>query len=303
ATAIAVDTPIFANFSETMDSTTINTASFTLKSGASINVAGTVVWNATNNSATFTPSADLTPSTVYTATISAAVKDSSGTVMASDKVWTFTTAAGTTGTSHALLNWDFQDSGSYDSPTIYTTGGQTVTDILPGWTLSYGVNSAVSLQINIGNEATNNYAILKQTAGASGNAIYMEQNPAYTITSTSKLKVRFQMKSNQSGSTYYYDCSAFSVLFTVSGIQYLVLIRSDAAHVSSGDTRPGTQTAFNVWYTAEIPLAGMQTLQMHLNNVNTGTPTTLSVGDVISTVTVRVNNDIYETWIDYVDIQ
>ncbi len=299
ATGVETTTWVKVTFSTAMDAASITANSFMLFGPGNVSVGGTVSYDAGIKKASFAPSAALAASSTYTAKVSSTIKDANGVHLAADKTWSFTTAAA----AHGLVNWDFQDSGSFDSPTTYTTGGQTVTDVVPGWALSYGVNSGVNIQINIGSENSNNYMILKQTIGASGNAIYMVQNPNFTITPTSTLKVRFQMKSNQSGATYYYDCSAFSVLFTISGTQYLVLIRSDAAHVSAGDTRPGTQTNFNEWYTAEVPLAGLTTLQMHLAYTNTGTPITLSAGTVIDTVMVRVNNDVYETWIDYVDIQ
>jgi len=93
ATGVAVTAFVTATFSEAMDATTITTTTFTLKTTTgSIAVTGTVSYDAPSNTAKFTPSAPLAPSTNYTATISTGVKDTSGNAMQANKVFTFTTA-------------------------------------------------------------------------------------------------------------------------------------------------------------------------------------------------------------------
>jgi hypothetical protein len=92
ATSIPINRKIAATFSKPMDPATITAATFTLVGGGT-NVAGTVTYNAANNVATFAPTANLTASTAYTATITTGAKDLSGTSLASPFVWTFTTGA------------------------------------------------------------------------------------------------------------------------------------------------------------------------------------------------------------------
>lgn len=77
-------------FSEAMNSSTINSTTFTLKQG-SVAVAGTVAYSGTT--ATFTPAASLSPNTVYTGTVSTGAKDVTGNALASAYTWSFTTAA------------------------------------------------------------------------------------------------------------------------------------------------------------------------------------------------------------------
>jgi uncharacterized protein (TIGR03437 family) len=79
-----------ATFSETMDPTTINALTFTLKNGLTA-VAGVVAYSGVT--ATFTPSANLTQGTLYTARITTGAKDPAGVALAADFVWTFTTGA------------------------------------------------------------------------------------------------------------------------------------------------------------------------------------------------------------------
>jgi predicted small lipoprotein YifL len=92
ATSGCVNKSISATFSNAMDPSTITTATFTVATGVT-GVPGTVVYNAANKIATFTPNSDLAFSTPYTATITTGVKDLTGTALAENKVWNFTTGA------------------------------------------------------------------------------------------------------------------------------------------------------------------------------------------------------------------
>jgi len=88
ATGVALNTAVTAVFSEAMNPATLTIATFTLKQGstpvsAAVNYVGTTT--------TFTPAGNLTANTVYTATITAGVKDSAGNALAANKVWSFTT--------------------------------------------------------------------------------------------------------------------------------------------------------------------------------------------------------------------
>ena len=74
---------ITATFSEAMQSSTINTNTFTV-SGGSGNISGAV---SSGTTATFTPSGNLSDSTIYTARITTGVRDLAGNAMASDYTW------------------------------------------------------------------------------------------------------------------------------------------------------------------------------------------------------------------------
>ncbi len=93
ATAVAITTAITCTFSEAMNASTINDASFLLVSVASTStttVAGTVTYDASSNVATFTPITALEHNTVYTATITTAVLDAAGNAIAPSYSWSFT---------------------------------------------------------------------------------------------------------------------------------------------------------------------------------------------------------------------
>ncbi len=89
ATGVAFGSKITATFSEAMNSSTITTATFTLMQGTSF-VSGTMSY--TGTTATFTPSSNLSANTIYTATITTGAKDSQGSALANNYVWSFTSA-------------------------------------------------------------------------------------------------------------------------------------------------------------------------------------------------------------------
>ncbi|MDD2337387.1 MAG: PilC/PilY family type IV pilus protein, partial [Geobacteraceae bacterium] len=89
ATNVAVSTAITATFSESVNCSTLTTSSFTVYKGGAA-VSGVV--SCENSVATFTPTANLSNSKTFTATITTAVKDLAGNALASAKVWSFTTA-------------------------------------------------------------------------------------------------------------------------------------------------------------------------------------------------------------------
>jgi Ice-binding-like/Bacterial Ig-like domain len=82
-----------AVFNEAMDPTTLDTSTFTLTGPGTTPVNGAVTYDAASNGVTFTPASALVPSTTYTATITTGAADLLGQPLASDFVWTFTTAA------------------------------------------------------------------------------------------------------------------------------------------------------------------------------------------------------------------
>jgi len=90
ATGVPISNKLTATFSEAMDPLTITTTTFTLQQGT-IAVSGAVTYSGVT--AVFTPTNNLVANTVYTATITTGAKDLAGNALASNYVWSFTTAA------------------------------------------------------------------------------------------------------------------------------------------------------------------------------------------------------------------
>lgn len=100
ATGISVNTVITAQFSESLDSSTVNASTFSVNG-----IAGTVAYAGTT--AMFTPSGTLEYDTAYAVTITTGVRDNAGNAMASDYVWSFTTGSSSAPPAAALKNLFF----------------------------------------------------------------------------------------------------------------------------------------------------------------------------------------------------
>ena len=85
---VALNQTVTADFSAIMDAATINGTTFTLKQGTTT-VPGTVSYS--GSTASFKPTTSLVLGKVYTATITNGAKSASGTPLANDYVWNFTT--------------------------------------------------------------------------------------------------------------------------------------------------------------------------------------------------------------------
>lgn len=132
ATGVPINTKIItAAFSKAMDPATLTTASFTLACPAATPVTGgAVTYLAAGNVATLTlPAANLPVSTICTATITTAAKDTTGIALAANYTWNFTTGA----TADAV------------KPRVTLTVPATTT---PGPTLGVPANTAITATFN-----------------------------------------------------------------------------------------------------------------------------------------------------------
>lgn len=92
-TGVAIASAVAATFSEAMNASTITASTFTLTPQGGAAITGTVSYNSSNLTATFTPGAPLAYSTTYTATITTGVQSSGSVALGSSYSWSFTTAA------------------------------------------------------------------------------------------------------------------------------------------------------------------------------------------------------------------
>jgi YVTN family beta-propeller protein len=90
ATGVPLNATVSAVFTEPVVTASVNTNTFTLMCNAST-VTGSVSYNTTNRTVTFTPATSLSSSTTCTATITTGVEDLAGYQLAADYLWSFTT--------------------------------------------------------------------------------------------------------------------------------------------------------------------------------------------------------------------
>jgi hypothetical protein len=122
AVGVPINKNVSATFSEAMDPLTISAATFTLDDGAST-LSGMVSY--ADMTATFNPSVNLVPDTLYTATILMEAADLAGTPLAADYVWTFT--AGNTTSQLTIDLGAANDFAILAGSTVVNTGPSIVT--------------------------------------------------------------------------------------------------------------------------------------------------------------------------------
>lgn len=89
-TGVLLNKVVSASFSMPMDAATISSTTFTINQGTNT-VAGVVSFDAATATASFTPNANLSQNTVYTATITTGAKNQPGASLLNNFAWTFTT--------------------------------------------------------------------------------------------------------------------------------------------------------------------------------------------------------------------
>lgn len=229
-TAIAVQRnhKILALFSTPMDSTTITNTTFTLTGPGATPVAGIVTYAGTT--ATFDPTGDLNASTLYTATVKKGAKNSAGTAMAADYVWTFTTGA-TTDIVPPDVNATYPDSNATLIPInrdITATFNEAIdpsTVNSTTFTLSAGVTPVAGTVTYVGSTA-----IFNPTADLNASTLY-------TATLTTGIT---DLASNAMGSNYTWDFTTGTVIAAGpspvnlgTAINYAVLAKTAVSTVPS----------------------------------------------------------------------
>ncbi len=101
---MAINDKIAVSFDQAMDPTTITTATFTVTGPGVTPVAGTVIYDATNNIAIFAPTGLLPASTTFTGTITTGAKSAADVPLASNFVWTFVTSADSDTTAPTVIS-------------------------------------------------------------------------------------------------------------------------------------------------------------------------------------------------------
>jgi hypothetical protein len=157
---VPLNQQVSAVFNEALDASTITTATFTLMQGSQF-VAGTVSYIGTT--ATYKPSNNLIPNTIYTATITTGAKDLAGNSLVKNYVWSFTTS----------------------SPSIVTLSSSPANG---GTTSGGGTYNSGSL-VTVSATANNGYTFSNWTEN--GNQISNNPNYQFTISGNRTLVANF----------------------------------------------------------------------------------------------------------------
>ncbi|MDH4161954.1 MAG: Ig-like domain-containing protein [Nitrospirota bacterium] len=196
ATGVGIYDTIWANFSEPIDTFTVDSVSFTLTTGGTSVLCGVGTWGDTW--AYISPYTALAYDTVYTATITTAVKDKAGNAFAANYTWTFTTTSAAdiirptvivtspissaTGVSiNTIVTAGFSEalnSGTIAPATFYLTAGTASTVVS---TVSY-TNAVATLTPSSALASNTTYTATLTTgvADLAGNALVANYNWSFT---------------------------------------------------------------------------------------------------------------------------
>jgi hypothetical protein len=99
ATGVSANVVVRATFGESLDPSSVGTATFDLQGPGNVSVLATVHYDGASLVASLTPDQPLADSTTYTATLRGGaaeprIKDVSGNALSGDVAWSFTTAGG-----------------------------------------------------------------------------------------------------------------------------------------------------------------------------------------------------------------
>jgi hypothetical protein len=248
ATGVPTSTTVTATFSEAMDATTINATNFTLKVFATnAPVAGTVTYNPATNTATFTPTAALSPSTAYVAAVSTGAKDLAGNALGAN-AWTFTTAGAPTVIATTPTNLATNVPTSTTLTATFSEAMDQTTISATTFTLRVTATSAAVIGTVSYNPATNTATFTP--------SVPLSPTTVYTATITTGAK--------SSGGTAL--ASPFSWTFsTVDNVPPTVA----AVSPLNGATGVSTGTVVNVTFSEAMDPATINGTTITLKNTNT----------------------------------
>jgi hypothetical protein len=180
ATLVPLNQIVSAIFSEPMNPATITTITpptFTLTyvaSGVTTPVAGLVAYAAVGNTLTFTPTANLAASTLFTATITTAAQSLAGTPMASNYVWTFTTGTAVVAVPPVLVSTVPADAATLVplNQAVSATFSKAMNPLTFISTTYYLTQGGTTIGTAISLDPTNTIATLTPTALLTASTVY-----------------------------------------------------------------------------------------------------------------------------------
>jgi len=330
AVNVAVNAPVKAVFSEDMDAETLQSA-FTVKTGSaygSATVSGTVTYNASAKTATFTSAANMGYNQVYTVTITTDAKSTAGKALEADKTWLFTTSTGLTGPSVNSVNpvngaadaqvdtavtvvfSEAMDADSVDEYTfVVTTGTGYAAVTVPGTVICSGDTAVFTPAANFAYETAYTVTVAKSVKNLKGETLAADYKSSFTTSKEGEVPTPPTVLSvKPAGANAAVDTTVTVTFSKAMKCDTVALSVSNAAAVTAGDVTcngaaviftPATDLAYETVYTVDVDagaedLAGNALESAFTSQFTTikegAVPTYPSVGDVTSDETgVSVN--------------
>lgn len=251
STNVSVSATLSVTFSEPIDPATMSAATFTLSDGKT-SIAGAV--SAQGTAATFKPVQALQPTTVYTATIAATVKDLAGNSLVAPYGFVFTTSGGADTTPPTVLSV---------SPLNNATGVATNTAIVATLSEPIDPSTVSALTVTLSQGAS----VVSASVQASGATITI--TPAAALATAKKYTVELaaaiaDQSGNKLGAPYTWAFTTGATADTTPPTLTQSAPASGATNVAPPATitltfseaiEPGTVTTSSITLSAGSPLA------------------------------------------------
>ncbi len=226
-------------FTNSLNTGTLDISSFLLSSPTGA-VAGTVM--ASGSLAIFTPSANLAPSTQYTATLTTAVTDVNGAALASAYTWTFTTKAA-------------------DAPTVFAVQSTTPINTATGVEVTNAISAVFSKALNTATINSASFLLNSPTGAVAG--IVTASGSLATFTPSAPLAAATQYTATITTAATDADgialAAAYTWTFTTKAINNELL---PIINVTTHITTPTTWLAGNVYViNSGIDVSSVLTIQ------------------------------------------
>ncbi|MEZ0605229.1 Ig-like domain-containing protein [Paraburkholderia sp. IW21] len=176
ATGVCTNKSVNVTFSEAMDPSTLNTATFTVAASTAPGtpLAGTIAYSVPDNVATFTASSALTANASYVVTITTGAKDLAGNALAAAFVTNFTTNSSLCTTAPALGG--AQPFGSFGGNATVTNAG--LNTVIHG---DLGVNAASTKITGLHDSGGNVYTVTPNNNGLVTGLVYTLTAPPGSV--------------------------------------------------------------------------------------------------------------------------
>jgi hypothetical protein len=171
ATGVATDAGVRAVFDRSLDPSSVNSATFSLRPAAGgAAISAEVSYDAASRSARLTPAQPLAPATGYRAELTTGIRAADGTPMVAAQSWTFTTAANLAVTDRSPAPFATGVAPSTTVRAVFSRPANAATITSSSFSLTDSSGQPVVAQVSY--DATSNTAILTPSSTLSLGATY-----------------------------------------------------------------------------------------------------------------------------------
>jgi O-glycosyl hydrolase len=172
ATGVAITTTVSATFDQAMNAATFTGSTFTLVPQGGAAVSANVTYSSNGNVATLTPLSTLAYNTTYTAMLTTGVQASTGSALAQNYTWTFTTATAPPPQVTAVTPTNLSTGVAVNTAVTATFNQAMNASTVTTLTFTLTAQGATAVQGNVGYNAATSTATFTPAQNLASNTTY-----------------------------------------------------------------------------------------------------------------------------------